>query len=185
MDTNKSIEQLIASSLDLGANSAKIISANDVYVEQWVRYKCQYGCGGYARYFTCPPYAPTPNETRKMLEAYNQALLIEFSIKSGDKQPNVHEIMFELERQAFLSGFYKAFAFAAGPCRHCESCAAKDIINPSLFSKGMCKNSGKARPSMEACGIDVYQTARKAGYEIDVIRNLKDCFKRFGLLALD
>lgn len=185
MENNNVIEELITNVVDLGANSAKIIFAKDVSVEQWVRYKCQYGCGGYARYFTCPPYAPTPDETRKMLEAYNKALLIEFEIKSVDKQPNVHEIMFDIERQAFLSGFYKAFAFAAGPCRHCESCAAKDISNPNQFSKGMCKNLGKARPSMEACGIDVYQTARKAGYEIDVVRNVKDCFKRFGLLALE
>jgi predicted metal-binding protein len=185
MSINNTLEKIINSALELKANSAKLIPAREVYVEQWVRYKCQYGCGGFARYFTCPPYAPTPDETRKMLEAYDQALLVEFSVISGDKQPNVHEIMYELERQAFLNGFYKAFAFAAGPCRHCESCTAGEITNPNLFDKKMCKNHSKARPSMEACGIDVYKTARKAGYEIDVVRNVKDCFKRFGLLALE
>jgi len=97
----------------------------------------------------------------------------------------VHEIMFELEREAFLNGFYKAFAYAAGPCRICGSCVAQQVENPSDYSKRECKNQRKARPSMEACGMDVFQTARKAGYEIDVVRYEEDCFRRFGLLLLD
>jgi len=38
---------------------------------------------------------------------------------------------------------------------------------------------------MESCGIDVYETARKAGYEIDVVKNYGDCYNRVGLLMLD
>jgi len=58
MENNNVIEELITNLIELGASSAKVISAKDASVEQWVRYKCQYGCGGYARYFTCPPLCP-------------------------------------------------------------------------------------------------------------------------------
>ena len=185
MEINSAIEDLIKNAIDMDASSAKIIPAKDIFVEQWVRQKCQYGCGGYALRFTCPPYTPTPDETKKMLEGYSQALLIEFSnLRSGEKQPNIQEIMYELERKAFLDGFYKAFSYSAGPCKFCESCPASEIDNPSPFSKRMCRHQGKARPAMEACGIDVYQTAKKAGYEIDVVKNVGDIYKRFGLLLL-
>ncbi len=29
--------------------------------------KCKYGCGAYGTRLTCPPYSPTPDETRRML----------------------------------------------------------------------------------------------------------------------
>ena len=178
--------ELIESAIEKGASSSKLIKPEDIVVENWVRQKCQYGCGGYARYFTCPPYSPSADETKKTMQAYKHALLVEFSnLQTGEKQPNVHEIMYELERESFLNGFYKALAYAAGPCRICSSCVASEIENPNQFSKRKCLNPGKARPSMESCGIDVYQTARNAGYEIDVVRNTGDPYKRFGLLLID
>lgn len=186
MNADDNINKISQSALDKGASSVKLIKAEDIIVENWVRQKCQYGCSGYARYFSCPPYSPTPEETKKRLQEYNLALLIEFSkLKAKEKQPDVHEIMYELEREAFLSGFYKAFAYAAGPCRLCKICPASEIENPNEYSKKNCINPSKARPSMEACGINVFQTVRKANYKIDVVRSFDDCFSRFGLLLID
>jgi hypothetical protein len=43
----------------------------------------------------------------------------------------------------------------------------------------------KARPSMEACGIDVYETSRNAGFRIEPVREKSDYVKYFGLLLME
>jgi len=60
----------------LGAKEAKIISPQQVFTAEWVRRKCQYGCDGYHGHLTCPPYSPTPQETRRILDEYETAILI-------------------------------------------------------------------------------------------------------------
>jgi len=192
----KIVEMLIKRAKEKGANSVKLIPTRDIFVEDYVRQKCRYGCEKFARCFTCPPYAPTPDETRKTLKNYNQGLLIEFTglreieagkrgrtIRDKEEKRDVHEIMFELEKEAFLNGLYKAFAYAAGPCKICAICPAEKAENSNEFSKKDCKNPLKASPSMEASGIDVYRTARKAGYKINVVKE-GERFTSFGLLLL-
>ena len=49
---------------DLGVKNAKIISTKSIVTAEWVRLKCQFGCGGYGRTLTCPPYSPTPEKKR-------------------------------------------------------------------------------------------------------------------------
>ena len=48
----------------LGAVDAKVIRADQVVVRNWVRWKCRFGCNSYGKFLMCPPYAPTPEETR-------------------------------------------------------------------------------------------------------------------------
>jgi predicted metal-binding protein len=71
------------------------------------------------------------------------------------------KMLANLEREIFLDGYYKTFGIAAGPCSFCRSC---DITK-------LCKHPRLARPSMEACGIDVYQTARNCGFLLDVVKS--------------
>ena len=47
--------------------TAEEIATGDIVVSQWVRFKCRYGCKGYGKHFGCPPYAPSPDETRRMV----------------------------------------------------------------------------------------------------------------------
>lgn len=163
-----------------GANSTKLISTKKIVVAEWVRLKCMYGCKGYDRHFTCPPYTPTPEETRKTLKDYKFALLVEFSgLKEKEEQQKIHDVIFELERMAFLEGYAKAFGMTAGPCRKCGKCIAEKESD-----KKFCPHQDKARPSMEACGIDVYSTVRNAGYEINVVKEKSSEFKSFGMILL-
>jgi hypothetical protein len=37
---------------------------------------------------------------------------------------------------------------------------------------------------MEACGIDVFSTARNAGWKIEVVQSLTSCFRLFGLILM-
>ena len=62
--------------IKLGAKDAKIISTNTIVTAEWVRLKCQFGCGGYGQSLTCPPYSPTIGTTQKLIQDYQHALLI-------------------------------------------------------------------------------------------------------------
>ena len=52
-------------------------------------------------------------------------------------------------------------------------------------SRGGAGIRSEARPAMEACGIDVYATVRRAGFEIDVVRTMEQCPNYFGLILVD
>ena len=51
-----------------GVIDARIISPSEVETAAWVRLKCQYGCDGYGQSLVCPPYTPTPEQMRRILE---------------------------------------------------------------------------------------------------------------------
>ena len=154
---------------ELGAKSAKMVNPSDVVTNDWVRWKCQFGCGGYGSSLVCPPYTPKPEETRRMLDGYSLGIL--FECDRGQAQ----RIAAALEREIFLSNYYKAFGLGAGPCRLCSDCA---------FDEG-CRYPDEARPSMEACGIDVYATAIKHGFTINVVKDNADPQHYFGLMLIE
>ncbi len=162
-------EDIVERALGLGAKAAKLISPQEVVTEPWVRWKCQFGCDGFNSSLCCPPRSPRPEETRRVLDSYRRALL--FEAKRGSPT----RIAAKLERELFLAGHYKAMGLGAGPCRLCDSCA---------LDEG-CRKPDEARPSMEACGIDVYATARKQGFQIQVVTSPEDPQHYFGLVLID
>ena len=164
-------EQFAKRACELGAIEAKVISPKNVFTAEWVRRKCQYGCDGYGEHLTCPPFSPTPQETRRLLDEYTTALLVHCPKRGVE----VLELISTLEREAFLAGYYKAFAMSAGPCSLCERCNVQKT----------CVHTEQARPSMEACGIDVYQTAHTAGYPIEVVKDHTCPENYYGLLLLE
>jgi len=150
------------------AKDAKIIPADTVVTAQWVREKCQFGCGGYGKSLTCPPHSPTPEETKEMLTHYKHALLIH-----GDEETPITRIVAALEREIFLDGHYKAFGMGVGPCSICEECVES------------CKYPHQARPSMEACGIDVFSTVKAHGFPIEVLKDQNCKPNYYGLVLID
>ncbi len=178
----------------------KLIPVKDIQVAEWVRWKCEYGCKAFGKHLTCPPYTPGPEETRKLLKCYEQALITRFNnVGPNLKVPpahlhhylwdailTMHNTMFELERHAFLAGYYKAFAMAALPCSFCRDCLPeKEDFALDHAAKRFCKHQDKARPSMEACGIDVFKTMRAAGYDLEVRTSYQEQITFFGLLLID
>ncbi len=184
------VKELEEIALAGGATAIKRIEPKDVIVAQWVRNKCMFGCPLYGKRFTCPPYCSTPEETAAILSGYQDALLVQFSDLLREKQKvepgrsMVHKVMYGMEKTAFLSGYEKAFAYKAGPCVMCVECPAEKLESPGPFYKKLCKLAKEARPSLEAVGVDVYGTARRAGFEIHVLRERTEKFKCFGLLLL-
>ena len=168
----KSIEELKNRAVKLGASESKVIEAKTIKTAAWVRYKCQFGCSGFAESLTCPPNSPTPDETQKILNSFKKAILIH--CKSGS-HVDISQVVIKMEREAFLAGYYKALAMGAGPCRLCRECNLK----------GECRNREEARPSMEACGIDVYSTARNNGFSIETLDSSRCKANYFGIVLIE
>jgi len=148
----------------------KLIDRATIRVEDWVRMKCQFGCGGYGARLTCPPYSPTPDQTRRIIKDYKNALLIH-----SRNSRKIKEAVPEIERELFLKGFYKAWGMGAGPCRYCHEC---DI-------EAGCRFPRKARPAMEACGIDVFATVRLNGFPIEVLTSRTQEQNHYGLILFE
>ncbi len=154
-----------------GVKDVKIISPSDVRTAAWVRLKCQFGCDGYGQCLVCPPFTPTPDQMRKVLDCYRRAILIHF-----DEDAQIKAIVADLEREIFLKGAWKAFGLGAGPCYFCSKCAVEEK---------QCRHAERARPAMEACGIDVFWTVKKAGFPIEVVRSRRQCPNYYGLILVD
>jgi len=161
-----------------GAQETALIPTRNVVTAEWVRLKCQFGCGGYGKRLCCPPQTPTPATTRRMLDEYRTALLYTYRGPGPDRSParrNMERVLARLERTIFLDGFYKTLALGAGPCRLCAAC------DPTR----RCRHPELARPAMEACGIDVYATCRNAGIKLEVVRELNDRQKYVNLILIE
>jgi predicted metal-binding protein len=162
----------VEKAVGFGAVGAKLVSPASVVTAQWVRMKCQFGCGGYGRRLTCPPHSPTPDQTRAMLDEYRLGVLAHVpNVSHGD---SVKTIVAKLEREIFLAGYYKAFAFGSGPCRLCEECNLES-----------CTHADQARPSMEAAGIDVYATAHANDFPIEVVKDHASPQNYYGLVLIE
>jgi len=155
--------------VELGAADAKMMRADQTVVKQWVRWKCHFGCDSYGKSLMCPPHSPSPEETKSLLKEYEYALL--FRSKSSASRT----LAGELERRIFLEGYPAALGFVSGSCRLCEECNLKG---------GYCIRPFEARPSMESCGISVFDTARNAGYEMKVLKSKQEEYLRYGLILI-
>ncbi len=156
---------------NMGFADAKFLASSDIVTAAWVRIKCRFGCGGYGKNLQCPPHTLSHSELREVLASYSLVLMIQGSPPGRD----FHKKLLELEKRAFLDGFHKALVFGAGPCPVCDSCPGDPV----------CRNPEKARPSMEACGIDVYETAHNAGFRIEPVCEKQGYVKYFGLLLME
>lgn len=166
-DLDKSkIEALCVSSK---AKDVKFIDPKSIVIGYWTIYKCRYGCEAYGKSLCCPPYTPTADETKKIISDYKIGLLVHFG---GDVR--VTKTIAKIEREIFLRDYHKAISFGAGPCKLCKECSLSECKVPTL-----------ARPSMEACGIDVYSTARNNGFPIQVLKSKDEEENCYGLILIE
>jgi len=177
----------------------RLLSTDKIEVAEWVRWKCRYGCKAYGKHLNCPPYVPAVEETKRLIRSYRTAIIVKFD---AQPTPNVHpshihhllwdaiikfyDTMYELERHAYLSGYYKAFAMVGLCCAYCDKCIS-ERGRATLDQKPLllCEHSHKMRPGMEACGIDVFKTVRNAGYAIETLKSPDEPMTFFGLLLIE
>jgi predicted metal-binding protein len=174
------LEQYCKKAINEGATDAKVIHPGTVVTAPWVRFKCMFGCP-YKHRYSCPPHTPTPEETRANLDSYNRAILfrVEAPYEKGRSKKMVAylDMLVKLEEELFKDGYYKAFVMLAGPCVLCKECGKVTGIP--------CRFPEKTRPAMEACGIDVFQTARDNGYFIETLSEKNETQNLYCLMLVD
>jgi predicted metal-binding protein len=175
MNRAKQFAPYLKMALKKGIDHAVVVETSRVVTAPWVRMKCQFGCAGYGESLCCPPRTPTPDEMRKILDSYTFGILLRRQIKKGGKAvERLSETAVDIERALFLEGYYKAWTLGAGPCGGCKTCNMKACLHPD-----------RARPSMEACGIDVYATVRAYDLPIQVVRERTDVRNFYALVLIE
>ncbi|RJP68586.1 MAG: DUF2284 domain-containing protein [Candidatus Abyssobacteria bacterium SURF_17] len=167
---DKNLKKLETFAKRQGAVLAKKISIENVVIDERVYYKCLYGCPSFGSSKMCPPNTPPPREFERALRSYQWAVLLK------TRPHEINEIVVKVERQAFLMGHYLALGLRGGPCPLCPECTDPD--EP-------CRHPEKARPSMEALGIDVFATLKNAGIPTELKTSSEDEWFFYGLVLVE
>jgi len=192
------LERYRQEAIKIGATDAKIITTDEVIVDERVRMKCVYPkCNLYGTNANCPPYSATPAETREIVKRYryavfctietppagtigsDTALITSFRKKMG-------EVISTVEAMAYYDGYYLAIGFTGGACKQAY-CA--DLECSALKPGQACRMSLRARASVEAVGIDAFLMATRVGWDVyPAGRSLKlddiPCGRRLGLVLI-
>lgn len=162
----KNYEHLVQAALEGGADRAALINTAKVVVDERVRLKCRVPlCQAYNYCLVCPPHTLTVEEFKNILQKYSWALLLQIktSATAGADIVNaeraVQNLVSDLETKALMEGNYFTAGFGAAQCRLCPECVG-------VGSGEACRHPFRARPSMEAVGIDIYKTCANAGLPI-------------------
>lgn len=166
------MDRYIKSIHDMGIEEVKEICADSIEVAPWSKMKCQYGCSNYNTSWCCPPLTPGYKEMLEIIQSYKRAIL--FSTQDINIPGRIAK---KMEKQLYLDGYYKALALGSGPCRLCA-----DFKN---CMEHKCRFPEEAIPSMEACGIDVFKTARNNGFVISTISSKEDTPHYFSMVLVE
>ena len=171
------LENYCRRAIELGATDAKIITTDMVLVDERVRAKCIYPkCNFYGTNAHCPPHGPSVDFIRKTVNNYYYAVLTKLEVPSKliagtevrDKRLSVpssrknHEIVSKLEAEAFFDGYHLALGFANASCK---GIFCPNIECTALIPGQGCRQPLKARSSMEAAAMDVFNIAAKVVWD--------------------
>jgi predicted metal-binding protein len=195
-----------------GANFAKLIPATSVAVDERVTLKCRIPpCECYAKCLMDPPYSPTAEETRKVVDRYKYAILTEVSSKvpkgywdliQREDMPlcslQYEDKAMQFERDTQMPLWFKlhdivmaiereahnrGYFFAAGyVASTCYLCYNPSKHTAYCDTSSPCKHPYEARPSMEASGMDVFSTYMNAGLRLKMAS--PDKFSWSGLVLI-
>ena len=151
--------------------NAVVIKPGDIFFDIRAILKCRWGCVDFFKQnIKCSRRDTTLEERMRMVNAYQDILMLH----SHDAR-EISWAVFEIERAAFLDGYY--FAFGIRYCMLCKNCAV---------DRGEeCPTPEKVRPCDQSFGIDVYKTARNQGFPCDVLKNIDEPQNRYGFVLID
>jgi len=141
-----------------------------------------FGCESYNTKASCPPNLPPVEECRSFVYDYEKALIIHITASLDDPKTRgrwsrkINNKLLKVEREVFLQGNRKTFVLFMDECQICQECA---VVRTD------CKNKKLSRPSVEGLGIDVYETAHRQGYSIEVLKNYSDTMNRYAILLVE
>jgi predicted metal-binding protein len=165
------MEKYIQMAKDLGMVHARIISSSDICFDLRAILKCRWGCEDFFQNsIRCHTRNTTFQERVEMVQQYRDILMLH-----AHDPHEVSVAVLEIERTAFLDGYY--FAFAIRTCNLCKAC--------SVQQGKACPTPHKIRPCDQSFGIDMYKTARNLGLPIHVLQRKEDPQDRFGFVLID
>ena len=155
-------EKIKAVSLENGATKSAVIQVDSIVLSKEFREICKSNqCGYYGKCWMCPPDIGEIDELMKKIGEYSYALLYQtihtledsFDIEGMSKGSFKHcRISRKVEKalDCYLPDNY--LHLICGGCRYCKKCAKQEGKE--------CYYPSEALASMEAYGIDVYQTSK-------------------------
>lgn len=151
-------QYFINKAMELGADHAVMFTTGDISFDSRTILKCMFGCNDWGKGHTCPsrPGSLMPWEYKEIFKQYSWGIIIH----SQDKKKS-QDISFEIEREAFLKGYY--FAFSLSDCAICKECTG--------FAGKECVQAKKARPAFHSVGIDVFKTVHKFGLPLETLKS--------------
>ena len=174
------LERYCQLALESGASEAVVIPADSVTVDERVRLKCVVPrCIRAGETPNCPPYAPDLDLVRRAFSRFSWAILFKCNVEpleeyvpgrgtTKEEKRRVlsfhkkgSDVVFALERQAYKDGHSLAMGFGGGSCK---DYLCHGVICQFLDS-GRCRFPHRARPAMEAVGIDVIALINEVGWE--------------------
>jgi predicted metal-binding protein len=165
-----------------GYDDYQWVDPKRIVVAQWARMKCTFGCKNFGKCGTCPPNTPSVSDSRDFFHGYKTGAVFHFTERVARPEDRfawtrkVNRKLLELEREVFLSGYYKAFLLFMDSCNLCDSC-------PGVREK--CQNPKLARPTPESMAVDVFATVRKIGYPIEVLYDYSQEMNRYAFLLIE
>ena len=207
VDKIDSLDFLRKQAMELGAVEAKIIQVEKIVIEDRVVFKCKLGCEKYGKTLACPPYAPTPDEFRKIVGEYQYAMFMKFKTRvEGDSElikylsmgdDSSIPLAMKLRVEKFWSGWKDEMKKLLAIVHDLEKAAAKEgyLLAAGLVSgacqlcekcnveKGVCIHPTMKRYSEEGVGVNVKATAEKVGIKFTLPFDKNP--ETFALLLID
>lgn len=141
----------------------KLIEASGIPFSQAVVDMCKSNrCGKYGTCWTCPPGVGTLAELERRIKSYKTACVFTCKYDLEDSfdfegmvegQKSAKRVLQNIIEQLQADG-KKFMALGCEGCGLCEKCTYPDAT---------CRFPEKAVPSVEACGINVVELAKKSG----------------------
>jgi len=166
--------------LDQGAADAAIIPATYITIDERVRLKCVVPrCLRAGETPNCPPYTPDLHLVRRALTRFSWAIAFKCEVAPIEEyvpgrgttkaerrrtlafHRKSSEVVCALERQAYKDGYHLAMGFGGGSCKDylCQGMICQ------FLDSGRCRFPHRARPAMEAVGMDVVALMNKLGWK--------------------
>ena len=157
---DKKIEEILTE----GNAPHAVVKVGEIRFDPSFRTLCETNsCGYYGACWTCPPDAGTIEELMQKAGSYQNALVFQtvskledsFDIEGMHEASLRHNKLVQRVRDAAKKEHPDGFVLGAGACGVCAVCSKRE--------KKPCRFPERAITSLEACGIDVSQTAKLAG----------------------
>lgn len=154
-------DALVRAALDAGAAKAAVIDQSQIVLSAEFRAMCaQNQCGMYGRCYMCPPDVGPIEALMETVRSYPRALLYQtigeledsFDVEGMQAAKRRHNQLSQRLRDALEASLPGALHLSGGGCGVCEVCAKAD--------GAPCRHPDRAMASLEAYGMDVYNTAR-------------------------